>query len=259
MFDQFTELINQSSPFLFGVASAFTPCTIAIFPLLLYRFGFGKNRSEQKKNFLGLLIVAVTFVLTFAITGLVLQYLILSEIANVFRLILGALLVMAGVLQLTGRLNLITFQRFSHPVLIGVTLPWMLSFSPCVLAFTANLVVSSAGSASIDGNSALQFSLFALGILFPPFALALAGNAATGLTRKFSHALGWIEKIAPLALIIAGVFLINQIVQITSSEVLWAALLLVAGFSVFWWKRFSRLSLPLGSTFCTWIRFNYPV
>ncbi len=209
-------------PFWIGVISSVTPCTIAIFPIFLYRFGLWNKEVNAKRNYVGLAMAAAGFLLSFTLAGLVLQQIILSSFANVLRLLLGTVIVFIGMLQVLQRLNLQTVSKFSNPFLLGAFLPWLLSFSPCVLFFSALLFTNASSvTAAQQASTAFQFFLFALGMLTPVIVFVIGGNGLLRFVqRRSGKVFQWFEKISSWLIILAGLYLSSQLVQITSSEVL---------------------------------------
>lgn len=224
------ELINQiflnlSNPFFLGLISAFTPCTIAVIPIFLYRFGFMKKDEDLGKNYFGLLLAIVGFLVSFGLTGLVFQQLILSNFANMLRLVLGSLLILMGFMQLFKILDFQMLNRFQNPLLLGAGLPWILSFSPCTLVFTAKLI-SDSSSATSHLGAMMQFLLFGAGMLVPVVLFVLVGSVFTWLTSKSQGIFHWLDRISAWLIILTGFYLSSQLVQVTSSEVVGGGLML---------------------------------
>lgn len=218
-----------SNPFFIGAVSSVTPCAIAIFPIFLYRFGFWNQAQTPKKNYFGLLMASFGFLLSFSIAGLFLQQIILSSFANVLRIVLGTVIFYIGVLQLMNRLNLQTVSKFTNPFLLGGFLPWMLSFSPCVLFFSSVLITNASGvSAAQQGNTAFQFFLFALGMLTPVVIFVLSGNGILKFIQQTSgKVFGWFEKISAWLILFSGLYLGLQLVQVVSSEIFFGGIALM--------------------------------
>lgn len=217
---QIQNLISRpETAFLAGVLAVITPCVVVLIPIFLYRFGIwgepveGRNWRTTAKE---LAFLVSGFLISFAIAGLALESLTNSQYVNVTRLILGLGLILTGSLLLSGSLRFNLVNRFSHPFLVGGTLPWIISFSPCVLPFLS-LTLTSASSNT--GSALLKFVLFGIGILTPPIVIALLGN---WILHHIKRASGWLvglERISPIFLIISGFILILEIVNLTKWDI----------------------------------------
>ncbi len=210
-----------------GIIAAFTPCTIALIPIFLYRFGIwgGKTTNKQSTSKvvkeLGLLLLG--YIVSFAAFGWILNGLFGSDFVNVVRLVLGTILVFFGVMQIGGQITFDFINRISNPIATGAAIPLIISFSPCVLPVITPLIAGG----SANGGSVLRFILFGVGILIPAAVLALGGNRLVKYFRKSSQAIAQIEKFSALLIIVSGLYLAAQLINLTDREIYISAALIL--------------------------------
>ncbi|MCA9378866.1 hypothetical protein KC640_00405 [Candidatus Dojkabacteria bacterium] len=232
---QLSALISsQGSALIAGVIAAFTPCILALIPLFLYRFGIwgepGKHDWKRVVREIGLLLIG--YFVSFALSGVVFQQLTNSNFVNATRLTLGLLLLLIGVFQLFGYISVQFINKFSNPLAIGLALPFVISFSPCVLPYFSTLIAGS-----LSANSVINFTLFGVGILLPAILIALLGKFALGTLRRSQPILHKIEKFSGLLIIFSGFYLATQLVQVTRLDIAIAATALLA---VFTWQAYRQ-------------------
>lgn len=214
-----------------GVVAAFTPCTLALIPIFLYRFGIWggepNSKGNQKSDIrfvakeLGLLLIG--YMLSFVAFGWLLNGLFGSDFINIVRLTLGSLLVFFGLMQLGGQISFSFINKVSNPLVTGAIIPLIISLSPCVLPVIAPLV---AGSGS-TGSSVLTFTLFGIGILIPAIVLSIGGNRLIKYFRKSSKLVANIERFSAILILASGIYLSAQLINITGSEVAISALVML--------------------------------
>lgn len=223
IFSNITQVVlSQESAFVAGVIAAFTPCILAIIPVFLYRFGIwgGNNDKDvsQSRDIsltireLGLFILG--FFVSFIITGLLLNQLTNSAYVNATRLTLSFILILVAILQLFHRINIYFFNRFTNPLLLGLITPFVVSLSPCVLPYFS-LILANVSVATILP----KFVLFGLGILTPPILIALVGKFALNLFKKSSQLFTRIENWSPLLILISGLYLGTQLIEVTQQDI----------------------------------------
>jgi cytochrome c biogenesis protein CcdA len=238
-----TILQYESIPFAAGLIAAFTPCTLAIIPIFLYRFGLWEgSQNSWRESWQDIVLLLIGFLLSFGLTGIAFGNLFSSDYVNVTRLLLGTLLVLMGALQLLGRLNLQFATRSTNPLMLGAILPWVVSFSPCVLPFLSALLLSST-SGELGLSTMFKFLQFGLGLLTPAIVIALLGRVAVNALRRSTNVLGYVERFSPALLILAGFYISSQLVQITNRDMLVACLgllLLVGAISYIVFRKPSR-------------------
>jgi cytochrome c biogenesis protein CcdA len=222
-------LAQPTTALLAGMVAAFTPCTITVIPILLYRLGIwggddlSTNKVERSWRLTlteaGMLIIG--FMTSFGLTGAAFQLASNSQYANVTKLTLGMLLVLAAALLLVGRLRVQSLLRISHPIVLGLTLPLVVSLSPCVIPFVSVLLSPSSGA-----NGLLRFFLFGLGILVPGILIGLVGHQLVTKVRWFSRSVGKIEAASPFLLALTGLYMSISLIGVTQGDVHITALIL---------------------------------
>lgn len=203
-------ITGQQSALLAGLVAAFTPCTLAMMPIILYRFGIGGDK-QKAKNTVNLLFLVATFVVSFLIAAILLRDILNGPLVNTSRLLLGFGLTYAAFLTWQGRGINSLFSRFASPITIGMALPWAVGLSPCVLPWLALSTLTSTNYMSVV--------LFAIGLITPAVLLAFFGNTALNSSRKIGEFSAKLEKIAPLLLVLAGVYLMLQLLGPTTIDI----------------------------------------
>lgn len=232
-----TLISSQQSALIAGVIAAFTPCILALIPLFLYRFGvWGNDGKKRKRSIVGEIgLLMLGYFISFTLSGIVFQQLSNSTFVNATRLTLGTLLFMIGVLQLFGFLSVQVINKFSNPLAIGLVLPFVISFSPCVLPYFSTLLAGS-----ISADSVFNFWLFGLGVLIPAIIISIFGKFALNLFRRTNGWLHKIERISGLLIVFSGLYLASQLVQITQVDVDIAAGALMLTFAWQMWRQWQR-------------------
>ncbi len=245
--------------YLTGLTAGLTPCTVVIYPLFLYRFGvWGDKKSKVLLK--EILLTLMGFLLSLVLTGLVFDFLSKSEVFNALRLILGTLLVVLGVLQLAGKFSVSVFKRVTNPFLLGFTLPFVLSFSPCVFPFFTSLLPASLSSGSV----LMSILSFGMGLISPALLMAFLGNRILNLAQKGGRFFYYIEKFSGLIVIFSGIYLSLQILEIKSLDIIFASvffgvfILLTAYYSFWVKKRFNLANLLMFlATVILWFVFSF--
>jgi cytochrome c biogenesis protein CcdA len=245
--------------YLTGLTAGLTPCTVVIYPLFLYRFGvWGDKKSKVLIE--EILFTLVGFLLSLVLSGLIFEFLSKSEVFNALRLIIGTLLVVLGVLQLAGKFSVNVFKRITSPFLLGFTLPFVLSFSPCVFPFFTSLL-----SASLSGGTVLVNILaFGVGLISPALLMAFLGNRILNLAKKGGKLFYYVEKFSGLIVIFSGIYLSLQILEIKSLDIVFASVffgvfILLAAYYSFWVKRRFNLAnfLMFLAVLILWFVFSF--
>lgn len=225
-------ITGQQSALLAGLVAAFTPCTLAMMPIVLYRFGIGGDK-QRAKNTVSLLFLVATFVVSFLIAAILLRDILNGPLVNTSRLLLGFTLIYAAFLTWQGRGINSIFSKFASPITIGMALPWAVGLSPCVLPWLALSTLTS--------TNYLSVVLFALGLITPAVLLAFFGNSALNSSRKIGEFSARLEKIAPALLVVAGIYLMLQLLGPTSIDIL-ITFTVIAG--VYLFQTWSILKVP---------------
>jgi cytochrome c biogenesis protein CcdA len=185
--------------FLSGIVAAFTPCVIVLFPLVLYRFF-----SEDKKEIKPYLLFTGGFLIAYLLFGYFISGLLSSFIQNGFKVGLGLLFIILGILSVMGKLNPLHFPLVKNSFLLGVMFALALSFNPCSLPYLG-VIIGLGNHVSIIAN----ILFYALGLLVPSILFAFIGQSIFKYAR--GTALNTVNKIMSIVLIIAGVYLLTTI------------------------------------------------
>ncbi len=200
--------------FITGIATALTPCTIVIIPIFLYRFGIW-GKDESKILFKDIFLTIFGFMISLMSVGIIFEYVINSNIFNAVRLILGTLFIILGVLQIFNKLNINIVTKSSNSFVLGLLFPWVLSFSPCVLPiFTAFL-----SSQISTGQIIIKLLVFGLGVLTPAILISVIGNRLFEIFKKGSKAFYLIEKFSGVIIVLSGIYLNFQLLDIKSLDI----------------------------------------
>lgn len=199
--------------FVFGLIASLTPCTIVLIPIFLYRFGMW---GSEKNNVLykELLLTLGGFILSFLTIGFLFNLVFSSPYISVFRFVIGGLLVLFGFLQLFGLYNFANSSKVNNPFLLGLLLPWFVSFSPCVIPFFGITLTSGLAS----GELFLTVFLFGLGLLLPSILVSIIGERFMFLLRKTTKTMASVEKYSGLLIIFAGIYLNFQIMEFKNTD-----------------------------------------
>lgn len=245
--------------FISGIATALTPCTIVIIPIFLYRYGIWGNK-DKKILVKDILLVLFGFIASFLLIGLVFDRISNSDFYNLVRLLLGTAFIVMGVLQFAGKFSINILNKVSNSFVLGFLLPWTLSFSPCVLPiFSAFLALNVS-----EGVIYIKLLIYALGILTPGVLVAILGNKLFEFMKRSGKAFSLIEKLSGIIIIVSGVYLNFQILDIRQMDIIiagitFALVLLVSGYIVFVIQKKTTLSsvLMFLSIFILWIIFIF--
>lgn len=259
--------------FIAGIAAALTPCTVVLIPIFLYRFGITVDSSQltaedrniklrwiTAKKFLGLVQVVAGFLLSLIIIGLLFDQIASSEFFNVLRLVLGTTFIIIGVLQLAGQFNFTSIKRIANPFLLGLILPWVLSFSPCVIPIFSALISSQLS----NGEIYLKLLAFGVGLLTPAILTALLGTKLFEFMKKASRSLVVIEKLSGVIIIVSGIYLNFQVLQLRSLDIvisglIFAVLILLATYYSIFIRQHVKISnvLIFTSVLLLWGIFTF--
>ena len=237
------QLSNQSillNIFLFliaGLLLSFTPCVFPMIPILTgIIVGQGPNISRQKSFLLSLTYV-LSMALTYAIAGTIIAASgtnIQASLQNPF--VIGGFAILFVFLALS-MFNIITIQmpKYFQNILIsksntkgsgsyiGVGIMGSLSaliVGPCV---TAPLIGALVYIASTNNYIIGATALFSLGVGMG-LPLLILGTSASELMKKIGPYLEFVNKIFGILFLIVAVWLIERILSIHISALLWAIL-----------------------------------
>lgn len=205
--------------FILGISTAITPCTIAIIPIFLYRFGIWGNKDKKVlARELGLALLG--FVLSLLAVGLAYDSILNSDFSEVFKLVLGTGLIIVGVLQLVHRFNLSFLQNSTNSFFLGALFPWTISLSPCVVPIFTGFLVSE-----LEAGLTLKFILFGIGMLTPAVLVSIIGNKLFEIMKKGSKAFRVVEKLSGLLIIFSGIYLNFQVLDLREYDIVIASII----------------------------------
>lgn len=208
-------MYGAGSSFALGLASAFTPCTIVIVPILLYRFGiWGETKLLVKDT----ILVLAGYMASFTIIGLLFDILYRSILFDLSKFFLVIVLFSLFVLQLFHKVNFNLFQKISNPFALGLILPLTLSMSACVLPFFTVTIVDA-------GVSGFQFKLlailaFGIGVIAPSVLIAIFGQAVFSQIKKLSGVLRFVDYVAAIVIVSSAVYLATRIESFENAKLL---------------------------------------
>jgi len=197
--------MNILISFVSGLVAAFTPCVVVLFPLILYRF-----YNEQRLNAKKFALFSLFFIFGFFVLGLGFTTVLDSAFQNGFKLGLGILFVVLGLLSLTDRINPLQLPFIKNTALFGLLFALIITINPCVIPYLGALV-----SFSNPGLITLQMLLFALGLLFPLLLFGIVGQRLFSRLQKHSQkVLHSINKLMSVVLVGAGIYLVVSIYEL---------------------------------------------
>ncbi len=210
-------MLEIFTAYMSGILASFTPCMVALYPLLFFRL------SKEKKVKKTLFLLSLGFLLVFAMVALFLSQLDFEKIRFGFGLVL-VFLGLAGIFKILP--NLSTNINTLNPFIFGITMALVFSTNPCSLPFLLTIL---SGSMALNLNILSSLLFFSLGLLTPIIVFALIGNAAiTHILMKHASKVHYIEKFLNLLLIITGIYLIFSIHSL-NEWALWLSSALILG------------------------------
>ncbi|MEM4710590.1 MAG: hypothetical protein QXL18_01450, partial [Candidatus Woesearchaeota archaeon] len=146
--------MNPFISYLSGLLAAFTPCVIVLMPLLLYRFF-----NKEKKQWKSFSFFIIGFLIFYFILSYLLASIFTSQIQNGFKLGLGIMFVVLGILSFMERLNPLDLPLVKNPFILGVIFAIIAASNPCALPYFSVIVANSASTMFI-----INIMAFGLGI-----------------------------------------------------------------------------------------------
>jgi len=214
--------MNPLLSFASGIIAAFTPCVIVLIPLVLYRFF-----NKEKRNFLAFSLFISGFLISYLIFGVFLTRIFTSAVQNGFKIGLGILFTIIGILAFFNRLNPLNMPIVKNPFLVGMVFALVISFSPCTIPYIS-LIFSLNSSAEIF----LNLLMFGFGLLIPSELLAVLGQSVIRISRKGSKILHTLDKMMSILLIITGIYLAISIKSLGIYDIYVVGLILGIVFAI---------------------------
>ncbi|MFT4344195.1 MAG: cytochrome c biogenesis CcdA family protein [Candidatus Woesearchaeota archaeon] len=214
--------MNVLISFLSGIVAAFTPCIIVLIPLALYRF-FDKKHGD-KASFINFII---GFMITYLIIGLTLGSLFSSSMQNGFRLGLGLLFIVLGILSFMNKINPLQLPFIKNAFIFGGIFAFIVAANPCTLPYIG--VITSLAS---PAEMMLHMTLFGIGLLVPAIIFALFGQAVLNSIQKKTYLLGKVHRVMSIILILSGVYLVTTLTSFGRKDIIMDAIFLVLVFAI---------------------------
>lgn len=207
----YTEEILYSSIYFAGILSFFSPCIFPVIPVYLSILSNGEKKS---------IIKTIMFILGLSLTFLVLGFGIglLGELFfnDKVRLIAGIVIIILGFVQMDiikikflEKTKFINIQEQKNGILTAfiLGLTFSLGWTPCVGPVLASILFISGSSADI-GRSILMMSIYVLGLATPFIVFSMASKVLFEKVKFIKRYLGILKKIGGFIIIIMGILLI---------------------------------------------------
>ena len=204
-----------------GLIAAFTPCVVVLIPLVLYTFFNDENRKAVP-----FVIFVIGFILSYLLFGYLLGGIFSSTLQNGFKLGLGILFVILGILSFAEKINPLNFPIFKNSLLAGAGFALLVSFNPCTIPYLSILIATEPASIFVN------LSLFGIGLLIPSLLFAFVGQSILKLPKKGGKLFHRINKLMSVILIASGAYLALSIKTFGVLDSYIVAALLIVVFAV---------------------------
>ena len=226
-------IIKLAFAFGAGFISFLTPCVLPIIPgYISYITGKNLNEIEQDKR------VVLTKTILFSL-GFSLVFIILgataSAVGNILLFLTNELRIAAGVviilfsLQMLGILNFNFLNQekrietqsykdnYAFPLLVGAAFAF--GWTPCIGPVLGSILALSATEASI-GSGILLLSFYSLGLAIPFVLSGYFMNKFLTTRKGFSKYYGRVTKTGGAILLITGILIATNQIQVVSYYIL---------------------------------------
>ena len=216
-----------------GFISFLTPCVLPIIPGYI-SYITGKNLSEIEKDKKAVLAKTILFSVGFSIVFITLGA-TASAVGNILLFLSNELRIAAGIiivlfsLQMMGILNLNFLNRekrlettnykdnYAFPLIVGAAFAF--GWTPCIGPVLGSILALSATETSI-GKGVMLLSFYSLGLAIP-FVLSGYYMSKFLNTRKdFSKYYGRVNKIGGAILLMTGILIATNQIQVISYYIL---------------------------------------
>ncbi len=226
-------IIKLAFAFGAGFISFLTPCVLPIIPgYISYITGKSLNEIEQDKKvvLIKTILFSIGFSLVFIILGATASAVgnILLFLSNELRIAAGIIIILFS-LQMLGFLNFNFLNQekridtksykdnYAFPVLVGAAFAF--GWTPCIGPVLGSILALSATEASIS-KGILLLSFYSLGLAIP-FILSGYYMSKFLITRKgFNKYYGSVTKIGGAILLVTGILIATNQIQIISYYIL---------------------------------------
>ena len=216
-----------------GFISFLTPCVLPIIPgYISYITGKNLNEIEQDKRVV--LIKTILFSLGFSLVFIILGA-TASAVGNILLFLTNELRIAAGVviilfsLQMLGLLNFNFLNQekrietqsykdnYAFPLLVGAAFAF--GWTPCIGPVLGSILALSATEASI-GSGILLLSFYSLGLAIPFILSGYFMNKFLTTRKGFSKYYGRVTKTGGAILLITGILIATNQIQVISYYIL---------------------------------------
>ena len=226
-------IIKLTFAFGAGFISFLTPCVLPIIPGYI-SYITGKNLDEIEQDKRNVLIKTILFSIGFSLVFIVLGA-TASAVGNILLFLSNELRIAAGILiilfslQMLGIFNLSFLNQekrmetksyknnYAFPLLVGAAFAF--GWTPCIGPVLGSILALSATEASIS-SGVLLLSIYSLGLAIP-FILSGYYMSKFLTTRKgFSKYYGRVTKTGGVILLLTGVLIATNQIQVISYYIL---------------------------------------
>ena len=216
-----------------GFISFLTPCVLPIIPgYISYITGKNLNEIEQDKRVV--LIKTILFSLGFSLVFIILGA-TASAVGNILLFLTNELRIAAGVviilfsLQMLGIFNFNFLNQekrietqsykdnYAFPLLVGAAFAF--GWTPCIGPVLGSILALSATEASI-GSGILLLSFYSLGLAIPFVLSGYFMNKFLTTRKGFSRYYGRVTKTGGAILLITGILIATNQIQVISYYIL---------------------------------------
>jgi cytochrome c-type biogenesis protein len=224
----FTQTVSYPAAFIAGLLSFFSPCVLPLIPAYFtFITGFsleeltqGHNTSIRKKVLFSTLFFVLGFSLVFISMGASASFLggLLMTYKNWIRIIGGILIIILGI-HLTGAIHIRRLDiekrilikkkplHFLGTLIIGMA--FGAGWSPCVGPLRGSILII-AGSQGTVWQGVVLLGIYSAGLAIPFILLSIFINFLLIFIGKASQVLKYVNVVAGVVLIIAGLLLIGN-------------------------------------------------
>jgi len=226
-------IIKLALAFGAGFVSFLTPCVLPIIPgYISYITGKSLNEIEQDKKIVLIktILFSIGFSLVFIILGATASAVgnILLFLSNELRIAAGFVIILFS-LQMLGLLNFNFLNQekrietqsykdnYAFPLLVGAAFAF--GWTPCIGPVLGSILALSATEASI-GSGILLLSFYSLGLAIPFVLSGYFMNKFLTTRKGFSKYYGRVTKTGGAILLITGILIATNQIQVISYYIL---------------------------------------
>jgi cytochrome c-type biogenesis protein len=231
------EHVSSVVAFTAGILTFLSPCILPLVPsFIAYITGVSysdlkdEHRHITRKTISHTLLFILGFSVVFILMGLTATVIgkALFAYQNVIRIGGGLLVIFFG-LTISGVLKFAFMEKDHHlnihtkkatyfgSFLVGVT--FAAAWTPCAGPIFGSILVI-AGTEGNIGQGVKLLSLYSAGIAVPFFLTAMAINTFLKFFNKFKKAMGYINKVAGAMLVLIGILILTNSLNMISQKAL---------------------------------------